>query len=287
MYKNQYYSFCGPNVWVLKHRTKVPSVVAALLSSVQVSGDPDEISVDQMVAVRKRADVDAKYLLTFYQNPDGDSDGSQLKESLYSLGSVFVELASKYYRDEGRRIKARIERKSSNPSELNIRYLPDWAEALRFYEDAYHTLRELIAGTSYRGSAIQHLVEIKTVAEQLHFKISTLLLHGGKIIEAVARFRQHNTSYRKLLAGHYLKEKRSSLEFAVSMSEGETDCSAESVVPSSYLSQFARLIEQGDAFVMQPLNDEECMRYAISEGKKFQDSFEIFALLKKSCDSYQ
>lgn len=54
------------------------------------------------------------------------------------------------------------------------------------------------------------------------------------------------------LAAHYLKEKRSSLEFAVSMSEGEIDCSAESVVPSSYLGQFARLIEQGDAFVMQP-----------------------------------
>ncbi|XP_021804548.1 trafficking protein particle complex subunit 11 [Prunus avium] len=374
--------------WLLKHRTKVPSVVAALFSSDRVSGDPaqwlqlcsdldnlkallrgrniklvvvvvcsnpnDEISEDQMVAVRKRADVDAKYLLTFYQNPDGDGNGSQLKESLYRLGSVFVELASKYYRDEGRRIKARIERKSSNPPELNSRYSfkvavyaefrRDWVEALRFYEDAYHTLRELIAGTSNRVS-IQRLVEIKTVAEQLHFKISTLLLHGGKIIEAVAWFRQHNASYRKLvgapeaiflhwewmsrqflvfaelletssaaiqsisplpmgtadrpltewefqpahyyqLAAHYLKEKRSSLEFAVSMSEGEIDYSAESVVPSSYLGQFARLIEQGDAFVMQPLNDEEYMRYAISEGKRFQDSFEIIALLKKSCESY-
>lgn len=87
-----------------------------------------------MVAVRKRADVDAKYLLTFYQNPDGDGDGSQLKESLYRLGSVFVELASKYYRDEGRRIKARIERKSSNPPELNIRY----SFKVNHYQNLYH-----------------------------------------------------------------------------------------------------------------------------------------------------
>ncbi|XP_068330735.1 uncharacterized protein [Pyrus communis] len=375
--------------WLLKHRTKIPAVVAALLSSDRVTGDPaqwlqlcsdldglkallrgrniklvvvvvysnpsDEISEDQMVAVRKRAEVDAKYLLTFYRNPDGGSDGSQFKESLHRLGSVFAELAGLYYRDEGRRVRARIERKSSNPADLNIRYSfkvavyaefrRDWVEALRFYEDAYHTLRELIAGASSSVSAIQRLVEIKTIAEQLHFKISTLLLHGGKIVEAVVWFRQHNASYRKLigapeaiflhwewmgrqflvfaelletsstaiqsisplpvgtadrpltewelqpahycqLAAHYLKEKRSSLEFAVSMSEGDIDCSAESVVPSSYLGQFARLIEQGDTFVMQPLTDEEYMRYAISEGKRFQDSFEIIALLKKSCESY-
>lgn len=62
----------------------------------------------------------------------------------------------------------------------------------------------------------------------------------------------HNTLMLKQLAAHYLKEKRSSLDFAVSMSEGEIDCSAESVAPSSYLGQFARLIEEGDAFVMQP-----------------------------------
>ncbi|PQQ15271.1 trafficking protein particle complex subunit 11 [Prunus yedoensis var. nudiflora] len=357
--------------WLLKHRTKVPSVVAALFSSDRVSGDPAQwlqlcSDLDNLKALLRGRNIKLVVvvvcsnpndwilnciafelvqmkspkikwllcgsvrmwmpsLLTFYQNPDGDGNGSQLKESLYRLGSVFVELASKYYRDEGRRIKARIERKSSNPPELNSRYSfkvavyaefrRDWVEALRFYEDAYHTLRELIAGTSNR------------------------------IVEAVAWFRQHNASYRKLvgapeaiflhwewmsrqflvfaelletssaaiqsisplpmgtadrpltewefqpahyyqLAAHYLKEKRSSLEFAVSMSEGEIDCSAESVVPSSYLGQFARLIEQGDAFVMQPLNDEGYMRYAISEGKRFQDSFEIIALLKKSCESY-
>jgi hypothetical protein len=54
-------------------------------------------------------------------------------------------------------------------------------------------------GTSKRLPAIQRLVEIKTVAEQLHFKISTLLLHGGKVAEAVTWFRQHNASYRRLI----------------------------------------------------------------------------------------
>lgn len=56
-----------------------------------------------------------------------------------------------------------------------------------------------MVGTSKRLPAIQRLVEIKTVAEQLHFKISTLLLHGGKVGEAVTWFRQHNASYRRLV----------------------------------------------------------------------------------------
>lgn len=46
---------------------------------------------------------------------------------------------------------------------------------------------------------IQRLVEIKFVAEHLNFKISTLLLHGGKITEAIMWFRRHNTAYSKLV----------------------------------------------------------------------------------------
>lgn len=49
-----------------------------------------------------------------------------------------------------------------------------------------------------------------------------------------------------------------------------------------------------DLFVLQSfifhfvcsLTDEEYMRYAVSEGKRFRDSFEIIALLKKAYESY-
>ncbi|KAF4391797.1 hypothetical protein F8388_017392 [Cannabis sativa] len=386
--------------WLLKHRTKIPAVVAALLSSDCVSGDPaqwlqlcsdldnlktvirarnirlvlvvvhshskgefdqignvfdiDDITEDRMLALRKRAEIDSKYFITFSQN-----DETELKQSLHRLGSIFGELANIYYRDEGRRIKARIEKKSCSAVELQVRYCfkaslvavyaefrRDWVEAIRFYEDAYHTLREMI-GTSTRLPAIQRLIEIKTVAEQVHFKISTLLLHGGKIIEAITWFRQHNASYRKVigppeavflhwewmsrqflvfaelletssgaiqsissliagtieksltewefrpanyyqLAAKYLKEKRSYLESAVSLSEtfNDSDNSTDSVVPSLFVGQFARLIEQGNAFLMQPLTDDEYIHYAISEGKRFQDSIEIIALLKKSYESF-
>ncbi|XP_051113340.1 uncharacterized protein LOC127239296 isoform X2 [Andrographis paniculata] len=239
--------------------------------------------------------------------------------------------------------------------ELNVRYCfkvavyaefrADWLEALKFYEDAYHALREMV-GASTRMPPIQRLVEIKTIAEQLHLKMSTLSLHGGKVVEAIAWFRQHTANYRKLvgvpdvsflhwewlsrqylvfaqlletsstnttqvpsntsitadkptewefhpayyyqLAASYLKEKNACLEFSLTMSEdlGSSDGIAESVSASTYLGQFCRLLERDDNYIMQPLTDDEFVRYILAEGKRFQDSFEIIALLKKSFEAY-
>lgn len=373
--------------WILKHRTKIPAVVGALFSSDHISGDPAQwlqvctdlenlkaaiqgrniklvlivvlrssysynISEDRMIALRKRAEVESKYVVNLVLD-----DGLQLKQSLIRLGNIFAEVANVYYRDEGRRVKARIEKKSFGSIELNIRYCfkaavyaefrRDWVEALRLYEDAYRVLREMI-GTSTRMPPIQRLIEIKYVAEYLNFKISTLLLHGGKITEAIIWFRQHNAAYSKLVgptevaflhwewlsrqflvfaelletssaaahsisspvvsgaadkptewefypshyyqsAAQYLMEKRSCLEFGLSMldSGNDVDGNVDSVVTSAYVGQFAQLLEHGDAFEMRPLTDEEYSRYALSEGKRFQDSFEIIALLKKSYEAYK
>ncbi|CAI9110430.1 OLC1v1010446C1 [Oldenlandia corymbosa var. corymbosa] len=370
--------------WVSKHRTRIPAVVAALFSSDHVSGDPaqwlqvcndmdnlkavtkprniklvvavvtqssskDEISEDRMLALRKKAEIDAKYVHVFTTN-----DPLELEQSLNRLRSSLAELANAYYRDEGRRIKSRLERKNLNSIELHIRccfkvavyaeFRRDWAEGLKFYEEAYLSAREMV-GSSTRLPPIQRLVEIKTVAEQLHFKISTLLMHGGKLAEAIMWFRRHIDTYKKLVgaadasfahwewlsrqyivfaelletssavlsdvasatsgiaekltelefysayyyqaAAQYLKEKSSCLELALSLSEhaDETDDNDQSV-SSVYVGQFVRLVELGEAVVMQPLTDEEFIRYALAEAKRFQASFEIVALLKKSSESY-
>ncbi|XP_057773198.1 uncharacterized protein LOC130992543 [Salvia miltiorrhiza] len=371
--------------WLSKHRTRIPAVVAAIFCSRDVSGDPaqwlqvctdlenlkasmrgrniklvvlvvtqwdnkDDTSEERILALRKRAEVDSKNLISFVLDHE-----EELQQSLNRLWTVFGELANTYYRDEGRRVRSRLEKKSYTSMELHVRYCfkvaiyaefrRDWLEALKLYEDAYHALREMV-GTSTRMPPIQRLVEIKAVAEQLHFKMSTLLLHGGKVLEAILWFRQHTANYRKLvgspeviflhwewlsrqymvfaqlletsspnalnvpstasvleekptewefhpayyyqLAANYLKEKNTCLEFALSMSidVGPIDGSAESVVASAYLGQYSRLLEHEDAFIMQPLTDDEYARYALAEGKRFQDSFEIIALLKKSFEAY-
>lgn len=72
-----------------------------------------------MLALRKRAELDSKYVVIL--KPD---EPSELKQSLRRLGSALAELANIYYRDEGKRVKLRIEKKTSSSSsiELHIRY---------------------------------------------------------------------------------------------------------------------------------------------------------------------
>lgn len=221
----------------MKHRTRVPAVVAALFSREHVYGDPaqwlqvctnldnlktvirgrniklvvvvvqstqtDDVNEDRLVTFRKRAEVETKCFFIFVRQ-----DASELNRSLKRLGSIFGELSNTYYREEGRKIKIRIEKKNFNSIELNVRYnfkvavyaefRRDWVEALKFYESAYAALHEII-NTPAEFLPIQRLVEIKVVAEQLHFKVSTLLMHGGKGVEAIKWFRQHMAWYMQLI----------------------------------------------------------------------------------------
>ncbi|XP_062222206.1 uncharacterized protein LOC133921381 [Phragmites australis] len=223
--------------WLLKHRTRVPAAVAALFRADQVSGDPaqwlqacsdlenlksviqgkntklvvvllqaqagDELSEDVIVALRKRAEIDSKHLVVLVEH-----DEIERNKSLNKLKNVFAELCSAFYKEEGRRIKARIEKRNFASVELSIRYCfkvavyaefrRDWPEALKFYEEGIRVLREMI-GTSTRLPPTQRLVEIKAVAEHFHFKISTLLLHAGKVVEAITWFRKHIRSYERVV----------------------------------------------------------------------------------------
>ncbi|KAL6911366.1 hypothetical protein ACP4OV_000171 [Aristida adscensionis] len=223
--------------WLLKHRTRVPAAVAALFRADQVSGDPaqwlqacsdlenlksvihgkntklvvvliqaqagDELSEDVTVALRKRAEIDSKNLIVLVEH-----DETEWNKSLNKLRNVFAELCSAFYKEEGRRVKARIEKRNFGSVELSVRYCykvavyaefrRDWPEALKFYEEGVRVLREMI-GTSTRLPPTQRLVEIKAVAEQFHFKISTLLLHAGKVVEAITWFRKHIRSYERVV----------------------------------------------------------------------------------------
>jgi hypothetical protein len=119
------------------------------------------------------------------------------------------ELATTFYREEGRRVKLRIEKKTYSSLELSVRYnfkvavyaefRRDWVAALKFYETAYSLLQEVITNTTMELQPVERVVEMKAVAEQLHFKVSTLLLHSGKESEAVRWFREHAAWFKKMV----------------------------------------------------------------------------------------
>ncbi|EFJ15464.1 hypothetical protein SELMODRAFT_422794 [Selaginella moellendorffii] len=222
--------------WMHKHRTKVPAVLAVLFDREQVNGDPaqwmevcshldnvrnvirgrntklvvaivqptlhGEINDDRTAALRKRAELDNKCCMTFISH-----DPTELKRSLARLGSILGELANLYYKEQSRRVKARLDKKNWTATEIAVRFnfkmgyyaefRRDWVTALRFYETAYTLLLEVFSNPAETQS-IQRVVELKAVAEQLHFKVSTLLLHSGKEVEAVKWFKHHIASFKKL-----------------------------------------------------------------------------------------
>lgn len=65
----------------------------------------DELSEDVTVALRKRAEIDSNHLVVLVEH-----DEAEWNRSLNKLKSVFAELCVAFYKEEGLRIKARIEK---------------------------------------------------------------------------------------------------------------------------------------------------------------------------------
>lgn len=226
--------------WLAKHRQRTASVAVLLLEREHVYGDPTEWQVvcghidiirnvirgrgvkllvlllqattvgemneERFVALRKRAEVEPRNVITFTYG-----DSADFKRSLNKMGNLLVEMVAVYYREEGRRVKSRVERKAYNHWELGVRYCfkmavyaefrRDWVSALRNYEAAYTSLQEgwvsQIISTPVQVQPVQSVAELKSVAEMLHLKVLTLLLHSGKETEAVQWFRRHVAFFRE------------------------------------------------------------------------------------------
>eukprot|EP00897_Mesotaenium_endlicherianum_P002419 jgi/Mesen1/2204/ME000152S01290 len=172
--------------WLTKHKERSASVVVVFLERERVYGDPaqwmgvcaevdniknvvrgrntkllvvvvhstnaGEPNEERFATLRKRAEVDPRCCLLFAA---ATADAPELRRSLARLGGAALEAAAAFYREEGRRVKARVERRAYSHSELSVRYYfkmavfcefgRDWPGALHNYQAAYATLRELAA----------------------------------------------------------------------------------------------------------------------------------------------
>ncbi|KAJ6799926.1 trafficking protein particle complex subunit 11 [Iris pallida] len=146
----------------------------------------------------------------------------------------------------------------------------DWTEALRFYGDAYNAMREMV-GTSTRLPPIQRLVEIKAMAEQLHFKVSTLLLHGGKIVEAINWFHKHVANYQRVVGAPevaFLHWEWFSRQFLVFAELLETSSAA---VPSNLSPNFGTSDNPLTEWEFQPAYYYELSAHYLREKRNYLD----------------
>ncbi|KAF6137370.1 hypothetical protein GIB67_036407 [Kingdonia uniflora] len=114
-------------------------------------------------------------------------------------------------------------------------------------EDLLHMI-----GASTRLPPVQRLVKIKIIAEQLHFKVSILLLHHGKIVEDMTWYRKHIACFKRLVGAPevvFLHWEWMSRQFLVFAELLETS----SATGSSTVSLTSSIWDRGSLFVMDDL----------------------------------
>ncbi|KAK9807487.1 hypothetical protein WJX72_000478 [[Myrmecia] bisecta] len=217
--------------WFAKHRQRRPAVAVVFLERDAVVGDPTswarvcaqldtvraatrsrggrvvivvvqgpgagELPEERTSVLCRQAGIDRK-CVSLLSLAEGDG-------SLKRLGRILYEQAGLFYLDESRRLLSlHSERRAASP-DLNCRmafkaaalaeFRADWATAVKTYQTAYAEVQKL----PYGGVPLplQRWYEVTAVAEQVHVKVVTLLLHQHRTSEALAHFRHHITLFRK------------------------------------------------------------------------------------------
>eukprot|EP00884_Botryococcus_braunii_P005388 jgi/Botrbrau1/14850/Bobra.0326s0004.1 len=218
--------------WLQKHRTRRPSVALLFLHTSAVAGDPNAwagvcrnvdtvrgatrsrgirlvvvlvqtpeggpITEDRLTALTRQAGIERKWVLGL---DPGEGDAG-----LKRLGRALYEAAGSFYLDDARRRLAIQGERRQTPPALAARsafkaaalaeFRVDWATAVKTYQTAYAEVAKV--GLLTASLPYQSWYELTSVAEQLHLKVVTLLLHQHRAQEALLQFRSHLGLFKKL-----------------------------------------------------------------------------------------
>lgn len=186
-------SRCTQQADALKAATRARGARAVIIV-VQSAGNPD-VADDHVLQLCKQAGIDRRCLLSLNL---ADQAG------LIKLGRTLHEQAGLFYLDESRRVLSLHAERRAPPPELNARvsfkagalaeFRADWSTAVKTYQTAYTQVQKVPLGSSL---PLQHWYELTAVAEQVHIKVVTLLLHQHRSQEALTHFQQHLATYRQ------------------------------------------------------------------------------------------
>ncbi|KAL3154981.1 hypothetical protein ABBQ38_011508 [Trebouxia sp. C0009 RCD-2024] len=164
-----------------------------LLIVAQAPNSP-EIPEERALQLCKQAGIDRRCLLCLCLTEPG---------GLVKLGRSLHEQAGVYYLEESRRMLSIHAERRLPPPELNARvsfraaayaeFRADWSTAVKTYQTAYAQVQKVQLGSAL---PLQHWYELTHVAEEVHIKVVTLLLHQHRSQEALAHFQQHMATYR-------------------------------------------------------------------------------------------
>ncbi|KAK9839808.1 hypothetical protein WJX81_003235 [Elliptochloris bilobata] len=212
--------------WFAKHRQQRPAVAVLFLEREAAVGDPAAWTriLAALEAVRVATRPRGARTVIVVVQPPGEPPAELPEErlgpicrqggierrwvvglsaaegeaGLRRLARLLHEAAGAFYLDDARRrLAAHAERRAA-PPELSAcvafkaaalaEFRADWATAVKTYQTAY---AELCRAPRAGIAPLQRWAELCAVAELVHLKVVTLLLHQQRVGEALAQFRGH------------------------------------------------------------------------------------------------
>eukprot|EP01130_Rhizamoeba_saxonica_P014178 TRINITY_DN6163_c0_g1_i1.p1 TRINITY_DN6163_c0_g1~~TRINITY_DN6163_c0_g1_i1.p1 ORF type:complete len:651 (-),score=131.63 TRINITY_DN6163_c0_g1_i1:1301-3253(-) len=159
---------------------------------VLMKDDEEELDPRPVNILKKYIDVRNVIVFTV---PKSDS-------SIRVLEKLLLKKSYEYYNEEQQTIKSYRDRMNkSNQQRLFVRhnfqiaYLSEFREnrkrCLKYYNAAYVLLNE-----SHSAKRKKNIVETKTIAELINFKICSHLMDDGRIDDAINQFKYHMATYK-------------------------------------------------------------------------------------------
>ncbi|BDA49831.1 probable trafficking protein particle complex subunit 11 at N-terminal half [Coccomyxa sp. Obi] len=120
--------------------------------------------------------------------------------ALRRLSRALFEAAGAFYADDARRrLAVHAERRNPAPAvsvAALAEFRADWASAVKTYQSAYAELGRV---DPTGPLPLQRWTELTAVAELIHLKVVTLLLHQQNVAEALGQFRAHMAAFQRPL----------------------------------------------------------------------------------------
>ena len=178
-------------------RRRGASLIAVLVGREPAASEP--LPDATLAVLQRRGGLDARSL--FSVTPGH-------APSLHRLCLALQEASQAYYKAEG--VRAATKANLRVASETAVRtafkaavyaeFRQDWTAALQLYKLAYQLLVDA-PGPTGEGRRWQRWYERLLVAERVHYKCATLLLHTGAVPEAVMQLQRHTVYHRRAPPG--------------------------------------------------------------------------------------
>ncbi|GMH39579.1 hypothetical protein BSKO_07477 [Bryopsis sp. KO-2023] len=171
-----------------------------IIVSVASTGER-ELPADRATALVRSLNIDPRSIVPFGLPSSNSSD--VLTSDMKAFSMLVLELAWAHYQASANSIVSKHSQRTLILPEVNTwvsfklgvlsEFRQDWVAAVKHYQVAYNHLLEVHVGEPVNT---QRFVEVVRVAEQIHLKLVTILIHQKRTTEGINQFWVHMARFK-------------------------------------------------------------------------------------------